>query len=98
MKFIVAEKESVHGVLLVITDKNIMGKKFEEGQLQLDLTKDFYQGEEKMKEELAPLFLKARHLHLTGNDAVTLAVQLNYVIPERILRIGSIPHAQAVIG
>lgn len=98
MKFIVAEKESSHGMLLIITDQNIIGKKFEEGKLQLDLSKDFYKGEEKDKPEIVLLFQKARHIHLTGTEAVKTGIELEYVQSERILMVQEIPHAQIVIG
>lgn len=97
MKFIVAEKESSHGMLLVITDKDLLGKKFEEGRLQLDLTKDFYKGEEKNKEEIVLLFQKARHIHLTGTEAVKAGIELDCVQPERVLTVKGVPHAQIVV-
>ena len=44
MKFIVSQKNGPHGLLIVITDKDIIGKLFSEGKLQLDLTKEFFEG------------------------------------------------------
>ena len=41
MAFTIGEKKTPHGLLLVITDSDILGKKYEQGKLQLDLTKDF---------------------------------------------------------
>ena len=52
MEYIVSKKQSQFGLLVVVTDSDIVGKKFEEGRLQLDLTKKFYRGEEKNKEEV----------------------------------------------
>ena len=51
MDFIVSRKESKHGSLVIVTDKDILGKVFEEKKRQLDLTKKFYQGDLKSKEE-----------------------------------------------
>ena len=53
MALLVALKQGPHGLLLVITDKNLLGRRIEEGNLQLDLRSQFYQGEEKSKTEIA---------------------------------------------
>lgn len=96
--FIVAEKESTHGLLLVITDEDILGKKFEEGKKQLDLAAKFYHGEKKTKEEVKKLIPKARHLHLTGKHIIAVAIELDLINPKRILWISGTPHAQVVGG
>lgn len=96
--FIVAEKHSAHGLLLVITDEDIMGKKFEEGKKQLDMAAKFYLGEKKTKEEVKKLVPTARHLHLTGKHIVAMAIELDLVEPGQILWIGGVPHAQVACG
>ena len=51
MNFIVAQKQGPHGIILIVTDKDLIGHLFSEGNKQLDLTKEFYHGEEKNKEQ-----------------------------------------------
>lgn len=97
MTFIVSEKVQQNALLLVVTDKDLLGKRFEQGRLQLDLTKEFYQGEEKSREEVKGLFLKAKHLHLTGKEAVALGVELKFVDQDKVLYIDSVPHAEVVM-
>lgn len=98
MSFIVATRQSPHGILIVVTDQSLVGKKFVEGNKQLDLTLQFYSGETKTIEEVKQLFRDARHLHLTGEEIVALGVSLDYVDPERILRVEGIPHAEVVVA
>ncbi len=98
MQFIVSEKDSTHGLLLVITDEDIVGKKFEEGKRQLDLTAKFYLGETKTQEEVKKLIPQARHLHLTGKHIVAMTIELNLVEPKKILWVGGVPHAEVVGG
>ncbi len=98
MQFIVAEKHSTHGLLLVITDEDILGKRFEEGKRQLDLSAKFYHGEQKTKEELKKLIPKARHLHLTGKHTLAVAIELDLVHSDKILWVQNVPHAQVVCG
>lgn len=97
MKFIAAEKPGPHGLLLVVTDKNILGKLFEEKRLQLDLRKEFYQGEERTKEQVKALCPRARDIHFTGKAAVAIGIELNLVEANRILWVQKVPHAEVVI-
>lgn len=96
--FMVAEKESTHGLLLVITDEDILGKRFVERKKQLDLSAKFYLGEKKTKEEVQKLIPKARHLHLTGKHIIAVAIELDLINPKHILWIDKVPHAQVVGG
>ena len=96
MNFITAQKQSHHGLLLVVTDFDIMGKKFEGKKMLLDLTKEFYKGERKTKEEVKQLFLTARYIHLTGKAAVAIALEMDYINAEKILWVKGIPHPEIV--
>jgi len=96
MDYIVAKKQSQFGLLVVVTDSDIIGKKFEEERLQLDLTKKFYQGEAKNKEEVKAIMKTARHMHLTGKGAVAIAVEMDLVDPKKIIFIDKIPHAEVM--
>ncbi|MEK6900597.1 MAG: DUF424 family protein [Nanoarchaeota archaeon] len=97
MEFVVSRKESMHGLLIVVTDQNILGKIFEEKKKQLDLTKKFYQGELKSKEEVKKMVVMARHIHLTGKGAVAIGVEMELVDPEKVLYVQDVPHAEVVI-
>ena len=96
MKYIIAKKSGPHGLLLVITDANLLGKKFEEGKIQLDMSKEFYQGEEVSKQEVLNFLETAQHLHLTGKEAVALGVAAGRVDKKKILLVCEIPHAESV--
>ena len=98
MAIIVSQKQSPLGLLLVIFDKDIQGLKVEEGKLQLNLTKNFYQGEEMGKEEVMQLFPQARYIHLTGKEAVALGVESGFVDTRKILYVKNIPHAEVVMA
>ncbi|HLD80107.1 MAG TPA: DUF424 family protein [Candidatus Nanoarchaeia archaeon] len=96
MDYIVAKKQSQFGLLVVVTDSDIIGKKFEEERLQLDLTKKFYQGEVKNKEEVKQIMMTARHMHLTGKASVAVGVEMDLVDPKKIIFIDKIPHAEVM--
>ncbi len=95
--FIVAEKITENGLLLVVSDKELIGKKFLEGKKQLDLTNKFYLGEEMDENEVNDLFKMARHIHLTGPLSINLGVTLGYVDKDKILFVQKIPHAECFV-
>ena len=97
-RFIVAEKHGPHGLLLVITDKDLLGKKVEEGKIQLDLRAKFYEGAEHTKEEVKKQLAQARDLHFTGKEAVALGVEEDLINPHKILWVKGVPHAEVVMG
>lgn len=98
MTFIVVQKNGPQGLLLIVTDQELVGKKFEEGPRQLDLSKAFYQGEEAHEEEVRKLFVQAQHLHLTGKQVIALALEENLISVKNILWIRGVPHAEVVMG
>ena len=97
MSFIVSKKFSPEGMILVITDKEIVGKKFEEGNKQLDLSNKFYSGDERNAEAIKAIIPESYILHLTGEKAVALGVELGFVNPQRIVWISNVPHAEALV-
>ena len=97
-EFVFKQKNSTHGIVMIVTDKNIIGKKFENEKLQLDLTKEFYQGTEKSKEEILELLKKAYIVHFTGEKSIEIGLSINIIHKENIITIEGIPHAEAYLG
>ncbi len=95
---IVSVKESPHGLMVIVTDKTILGNIYSEGKVQLDFTKKFYHGTEESKEKIKQLMLEARHLHLSGKQAVNLGIEMGFVDKNKVLLVKGIPHAEVVVG
>ena len=89
---------SIKEDLIVVTDSNIIGKIFSEGNKQLDLTSEFYKGEEMDNLVVKELILGIRHIHLTGKESVAIGVEMDLVDASRILYVENIPHAEVVRG
>jgi uncharacterized protein len=98
MSFIVAKKFTPEGMILVVTDKEIVGKVFEEGNKQLDLSNKFYSGKDRDVEAIKALVPEVYILHLTGEKAVALGVELNLVDSQRIVWVDNVPHAEVLIS
>jgi hypothetical protein len=97
MKFVVSEKNTPNGTLLVVTDQDIIDNRYEQGKLQLDLKNKFYAGDEKEQEYVLKRIEHAYIIHLTGIYIVALALKHNLISPHKIITIKGIPHAEAII-
>lgn len=85
-------------VILAIVDEDILGKKVEQGRMQLDLNSEFYKGEEKSEEYILSCVRFASILNLVGKKSVDFALKHNLIQKEHIITISNIPHAQCIIA
>jgi hypothetical protein len=97
MVFIVKIHETSQGKVIVVSDAEIIGKKFEEGKLQLDLRKEFYLGEKMDKEKVKGLVNDAYILHLTGKKVVEFFIDMGLVDEDNVLLVDSVPHAEVCL-
>ena len=77
-------------------DEELLGKRFAEGQLQIDVTKKFYEVDRVSIKTLERFLHDATIANLVGKQTVECAIRLGLVNPDCILRIKGIPHAQVV--
>jgi len=63
---IVKEHINEGKLILALCDKNLLGKKIEDQNIQLDLSSSFYKGEEADIEELKKLIKKAYIINAVG--------------------------------
>lgn len=84
-------------IVAAVCDTEIYGKKFEEGKKQLDLSSDFYDGEEKDDMTVGDTIRNADHVNIVGEKAVKLGIKEGVIEEDHVLKISGIPYAQAVI-
>ena len=84
-------------LLLSVCDSDILGKQYSEGEHQLDLTSNFYNGDEMSEEDALVEMKKAYMLHIIGQKSITLAKDNGYVSEEQINTIENIPFAHALM-
>jgi hypothetical protein len=77
-------------------DEHLLGKKFRNGKLQIDVARHFYDGERVDTKTLEKFLLDATIANLVGKETVKCALDLGLVQPDCILRIRGVPHAQIV--
>ena len=83
--------------IIAICDKELIGKRFEEGNLQLDLRSDFYKGKEKNEEEIKSLIEGDCILNLVGKKSIKFGIKMGIIDSKGVVKIKNVPHAQAII-
>ena len=83
-------------LLIGACDEKLLGKKFEEGKLQIDVSKEFYGGE-KITSEVLQIFLEdATIANLVGDETIKAAIEIGLVNPDSVIKVKGVPHAQMV--
>ena len=95
--FTVTHKKGPHGLIIVVTDTEILGKYFHEDNRQLDLRSQFYQGEEMDEEKTKVIMHSGSIIHFTGKNSVALGISLDLIEEKNVLIVQDIPHAEVVV-
>jgi hypothetical protein len=83
--------------LVAVCDSELAGQKFEEDDRQLDLTGDFFKGDQLPPDEIGDLIRNADIVNLVGKEAVALGLDEGVVDSGAVIVIAGIPAAQAVL-
>lgn len=92
--FSVKRHSSQGQVLVAACDTDILGKTFEEGDLQINVGEGFYGGDKVGPDALTELMESASIVNLVGDKVVALAIEQGLVDPDCVMNIGGVPHAQ----
>lgn len=82
--------------LLAISDLSILGKTFEEGELCLTVSKDFYHHKDCGEKKAVELIRNATIVNAVGRSIITLMIKEKMISRKSVLEINGIPHAQIV--
>lgn len=82
-------------VLVVVCDSELLGKKFKQGKLKLEVNESFYRGAEASVEECLTALREATIANLVGS-IVRHAVKVGIIERSNVLKIQNVPHAQLV--
>jgi len=83
--------------ILAICDNELIGRKVEEGKLQLDLNSDFYKGEEKNEKDIIEMLKDCYIINVVGEKSVGFVLKLRVVNKEDVIKIKNVPHVQAIL-
>jgi hypothetical protein len=83
--------------VVALCDSELLGKRFEQGILQLDIRKNFYEGEQISEEQALHILEKhAREdatFNIVGKEAVQTALKAGIISDEGVSKIAGIPYA-----
>ena len=92
---------NTYRMVVAICDTNLVGKKFEEGERQLDLTGNFFKGEEKTEEEIKKIIkdlkIEDASFNIVGKDSCRLAKEIGLINEEGINKIQGVPVAMVLM-
>ena len=84
--------------VVAICDNDLRGRLIEEGDAVLDLTTEFYDGEEMPAAGVSDLMRNANVLNLVGEKSIKLAIKEELLDGESIKTVDGVPHAQVVLS
>ena len=79
--------------IIAICDANLIGKKFSENGLNLEITERFYKGEIMDEEKVIDLLQDAKNINIVGKESVKLGIKVGIIDEDNIIKIKNIPHA-----
>jgi len=87
--------------VVAICDKELIGKRFEQGKFQLDIKENFYKGEKKTSEQVRVIIesMKAEDatFNITGKKAVETAIEMGLINSNNVKTIANIPYALVLL-
>ena len=87
--------------MISLCDSGILGKKFEEGKMQLDARENFYKGEELDENEIVGVLKKQAiedsTFNIVGKKSVSAAIKAEIITKENIGKVRGVPFALALL-
>lgn len=91
---ILKERDTDEGLLVAVCDNDVLGETFEDDDLSLTVTEEFYGGEQVGEEEVIESLAQADVANLVGIHVVSLAIEHGFVEEGNVLDVGTTRHAQ----
>lgn len=83
--------------IVALADSDLIGKRLEEGIRQLEVKPNFFQGEEKTKQEIIKILKKMKEedatFNIVGKEAVKIALEAGIIEERGIMKIQEVPFA-----
>lgn len=93
---ILKERRTDRGLLVAVCDSDILGETFDNGEISLTVTEEFYGGDEVDAETVVERLSSAAIANIVGTHAVGVAVEAGIIDAGNVLEIGATQHAQLV--
>lgn len=91
---ILTERRTDRGLLVTVCDRGLVGESFEEDEVTLSVSEEFYGGDPVEPETVVEALSRATVANLVGNQAVELAIEEGFVDEGQVLEVEGTAHAQ----
>ena len=88
------ERDTAKGRLVSVCDADVLGEQFENGDVSLTVTPDFYDGDVVEEETVVASLARCTTANIVGTHAVDLAIEHGFVDEENVLDLDGTRHAQ----
>ena len=88
------ERETPKGRLVSVCDADVLGERFENGDVSLTVTPEFYDGDEADPDAVVTSLARCTVANLVGTRAVALAIEHGFIDEENVLDLDGTRHAQ----
>lgn len=100
-KLLLVKIHTSYRKIVAVCDAELLGKRFEQGKMQLEVRKEFYGGERKTEREVVKLLQEEERedatFNLVGTKAVNAGIKAGVINKEGVLRIRGIPNALSLL-
>jgi len=93
-ELLLSERETQEGLLVAVCDPDILGETFENSDVSLTVTEEFYDGDPADPDTVAQSLARCSTANLVGEDAVDLAIDEGFVDPDNVMDLEGTRHAQ----
>ncbi|OPY33847.1 MAG: hypothetical protein A4E32_00585 [Methanomassiliicoccales archaeon PtaU1.Bin124] len=83
-------------IVVAACDKDQLGKVLREGELKLEVARNFYEGEDCDEVMLVNRLEMASVANLVGEKVCAVAAKHQFISEDCVIRIAGVPHAQMV--
>lgn len=98
MVFIIKKQISHDGkVIIAMCDKELLGMKIKQGGLQLDLTSNFYKGDEIEEVKALGIIMQGHILNSVGERSIAFLIKNKLITKKNVLKIKDVPYTQVLI-
>ncbi len=93
---LLSERETTEGLLVAACDADLLGETFEDGEISLTVTEEFYGGDEVDPAAAVAAVRRADVANLVGIETVGAAVDAGVVDETTVLEVEDTLHAQVL--
>lgn len=87
--------------VVAVCDSNLLGRKFEQGNFQLDVKESFFKGEEKSKQEVLEIMQDMSKedatFNIIGKESIKTAIEAGITSEKGIKKIQGVPFAMVLL-